>query len=183
MVRNNEDKYNINPIFEKRDLKVYYLTYCEVQSLGQNNKAGSLLLTLSTVFVGAGFAASPAWPFWVVGGLSGAISLYFLFIANRDILSEFTRLKEINKSPPVSLKKSGIKRAIYGANGTWLDITTRVKSARTEGGPVLVSNGLAGDDPLPGTVKTLRVTYKVNGEEFEKDFSEGTIIELPPGVY
>ncbi len=173
----------VNTTIEKRDLKFYILTHYEVQALGQNTILGTILLTLASIFVGAGFSAQNPIPFWVVGGASFLVSLYFLYVANRKIINELTRPKEFSTSPAVTLSESGVSKAMYGSSGTWIDITERVKAARNEGGPILVSNGLAGRDPVPGVVKILRVTYKVNGEGFEKDFTEGTVLELPAGVY
>jgi len=79
--------------------------------------------------------------------------------------------------------KLQIVKAEYGAGSTQKDVT---EALREQAGdlPVIVLasanyNSSLGGDPLPGTVKQLRVEYVINGKPGEASFEENTLIILP----
>jgi hypothetical protein len=42
-----------------------------------------------------------------------------------------------------------------------------------------VSNRLAGQDPVPGKVKTLELGFTIDGEVHEQSYTEGELISIP----
>jgi hypothetical protein len=54
-----------------------------------------------------------------------------------------------------------ILRAEYGSGGTWVDVTTRVRSlVREDSLNIRVTNDMLGGDPAPGSPKTLRLRVR-----------------------
>jgi hypothetical protein len=88
------------------------------------------------------------------------------------------------------LAKAGLERvkleivqAQYGAGSTQKDVTATLR--KQAGDLPLVSLGAAnynaafGGDPMPGSVKRLRVVYRINGKQGEATFAENAPIILP----
>jgi len=72
-----------------------------------------------------------------------------------------------------------IVKAVYGAESTWADVTEKVKAKVANGKlSVEASNDNFGD-PLEGTQKFLKVNYKLNGKELEKQADENATLEIP----
>ncbi len=76
--------------------------------------------------------------------------------------------------------KLQITTAEYGANNSWADVTGIV-SGNVRGGrlTMVVSNTNLGGDPLPGVVKTLKITYWDGGTTRTTAVGEGQTVELP----
>ena len=67
-----------------------------------------------------------------------------------------------------------ILAAYYGLNNNFADVTEKVRARQTTGGVQLPVNGESlGIDPLPGTVKVLRLYYRVNGEFNQGEWRDG----------
>jgi HEAT repeat protein len=81
---------------------------------------------------------------------------------------------------PVKLE---IVKAEYGAGATQKDVTETLRRCAGELPlitlPSLSFNASFGGDPVPGTVKQLKVQYKLNGKDGEATFAEDAIILLP----
>jgi HEAT repeat protein len=79
--------------------------------------------------------------------------------------------------------KLEIMKAEYGAGSNQRDVTAIVR--KHAGDLPLVSlpspsyNTVFGGDPAPGTVKQLRIRYRMNGKEGEAAFAEEALIVLP----
>ena len=75
--------------------------------------------------------------------------------------------------------KLEILEAKYGANGHFIDITSKlqdqIKNNRLE---IPLSNQIAGD-PINGIVKKGEITYKFNRKKFNISFNENDLISLP----
>ena len=96
-----------------------------------------------------------------------------------------------NDSPDVraQLAKAGLEplkveiiKALYGAGGTQRDVTAQLqKHAKGLAVIELPSqyNEVFGGDPIPGTIKTLKVQYRLNGKTGEATFDENAPISLP----
>lgn len=65
---------------------------------------------------------------------------------------------------PESTLPLEVKRAEYGREGHWLDVTKRVKEKETDGFIALHVDNDLGPDPAPGFGKSLRVTYSADGK-------------------
>ena len=74
-----------------------------------------------------------------------------------------------------------ITEAIYGSDeAKFIDVTEIIKSSVKDNNlKILLNNALFGDDPCPNVRKELRIKYELDGEEVEKTFGEGVIIEIP----
>lgn len=68
-----------------------------------------------------------------------------------------------------------ITEAKYGAENFWIDVTVKLAESMHKNGAVKVSNSIGGD-PKKGKKKTLHVSGIVDGVEFTKEFSEGTLL-------
>ena len=181
---------------EDREIVFYYLTKSEILSLKANTIIGDVFFAVGSIVFGAAFALDgPVVAlFIIVAMVCWLVSFVYYWLRNsltKDINvprspSISTASKEEQEPRKSSASKqntdSRILEAHYGAEGTWIDVTARLREAMTAGGTVLVSNGLAGQDPLPSTVKFLRVQYEYNNETWQKDYKEGSPVELPPGV-
>jgi class 3 adenylate cyclase len=73
-----------------------------------------------------------------------------------------------------------IIEAIYGTDKNSVDVTRELTS-QIKGSKIdtLVINQFLGGDPDPGVVKTLRVKYLRNGEDYTREVQEGARIQLP----
>lgn len=71
-------------------------------------------------------------------------------------------------------------RAEYGAGGTWVDVTARVRSlVRGDSLNMRVDNDTLGGDPYPGTVKTLRLRVRdESGRERDLSYREKDVIGM-----
>jgi hypothetical protein len=81
--------------------------------------------------------------------------------------------------PPDELR---IVSARYGAQDIWIDVTEQAK-ARITGNilEIRAGNHLAGDDPLFGVPKDLRIEYVVDGERETAVVREGATLRIPGG--
>ncbi|RYX82940.1 hypothetical protein EON83_16950 [bacterium] len=72
-----------------------------------------------------------------------------------------------------------IEKAEYGANEKWLDVTQQVSRAvRNNRLSIRSSNDIAGDLNYP-VVKTLKVTYTLNGQKYHTETVEGQMLKIP----
>lgn len=58
-----------------------------------------------------------------------------------------------------------IEKAEYGARDKWLDVTDTARKAVKDGQLRLRADNSLGPDPIHGVVKSLRVTYRIGGQE------------------
>jgi HEAT repeat protein len=79
--------------------------------------------------------------------------------------------------------KLEIVKAQYGAGGTQKDVTEALKKQAADVPMIALAsssyNEAFGGDPVPGTVKQLKIQYKINGKPGEASFSENALIILP----
>ena len=91
----------------------------------------------------------------------------------RDLLSE-AGLEKV---------KLEIVKAQYGAGNTHKDVTEAVKKQAADVPMITLAsssyNEAFGGDPVPGTVKQLKIQYKINGKAGEASFAENAVILLP----
>jgi len=72
-----------------------------------------------------------------------------------------------------------IRKAVYGIEGRYVDITMQVRSKVQNGKLYLpVNNNIAGD-PAPGHVKHLAIDVTVDGIDASYHFKENTVVVLP----
>lgn len=145
----------------------------------------SVLATLLTAkFDVAKFGISPElWKalFMIACVAALGFSIYFIVIVlyywKRGTVKEFiNKLK--NQTPPLSpAVQEGIliKSAKYGAEDTFIDVTTKISELiREENIAIKSSNELVdGDDPIVGKEKVLIVKYSINNVEKEIEIEEG----------
>ena len=92
-------------------------------------------------------------------------------------------VKELLTSAGMDKMKIEIVKAEYGAGTTQKDVT-EVLQKQIGDLPLIVLgsdgyNGSFGGDPVPGSVKQLKVQYKINGKAGEASFAENATIILP----
>ena len=92
-------------------------------------------------------------------------------------------VKELLTSAGMDKMKIEIVKAEYGAGTTQKDVT-EVLQKQIGDLPLIVLgsdgyNGSFGGDPVPGSVKQLKVQYKINGKAGEATFAENATIILP----
>lgn len=79
--------------------------------------------------------------------------------------------------------KLEIVKAEYGAGNTLKDVTEAVRKQAGEVPMITLAsesyNEAFGGDPVPGTVKQLKIQYKINGKSGEASFAENALIILP----
>ena len=72
-----------------------------------------------------------------------------------------------------------ILEAQYGAKGTWMDLTDRVRQSAEAGFVALVANGTMGvADPVPNETKTMRVRYQLDGQLHDELYHEGSFVYI-----
>ena len=72
-----------------------------------------------------------------------------------------------------------VLRAQYGGEEKWVDVTRKVRARVNDNVLVIqASNEIAGD-PAYGIFKVLRVKYKFQGAEHERECAEGQVLHLP----
>src|SRR5262249_11394907 len=79
--------------------------------------------------------------------------------------------------------KVEIVKAEYGAGAQQKDVTQSLKQ-HVSSLPLIALpspnySASFGGDPVPGTVKQLKVQYKINGKQGEASFAENAVIVLP----
>lgn len=81
---------------------------------------------------------------------------------------------------PVKLE---IVKAEYGAGANQKDVTEVVRKQAANLPLIMLSsasyNTSFGGDPAPGTVKQLKIRYRINGKQGEASFAENAVIVLP----
>ena len=110
--------------------------------------------------------------------------------ATEAMLVVASKLKDKGDEVKVLLSKAGLEKvkveivkAEYGAGDAQRDVTDILKNQ--VGDLQLVPlprpsyNASFGGDPAPGTPKTLKVQYRINGQEGEATFAENALIILP----
>jgi hypothetical protein len=79
--------------------------------------------------------------------------------------------------------KLEIIKADYGAGETRRDVTEVLRKHASDSPLVALPNGnyngSFGGDPSPGTVKQLRIQYRLDGKEGTANFAENALIFLP----
>ncbi len=72
--------------------------------------------------------------------------------------------------------------AKYGANNTWMDVTDRIKSlVRGKSLTFTVEFWYTVGDQSPGTPKSLRLSYRLNGKQIDKEFPHLAVVTLGSG--
>jgi HEAT repeat protein len=72
-----------------------------------------------------------------------------------------------------------ITKAEYGAQTTWVDVTEQlIGSMQDNGISIRAGNELAGSDPVPSVVKSLRVAYTLGGEAKNVAVPEGGQLQI-----
>ena len=92
-------------------------------------------------------------------------------------------VKELLTSAGIEKMKVEVLKAEYGAGTTQKDVT-EVLQKQTGDLPLIVLNsdsynGSFGGDPVPGSIKQLKVQYRINGKTGEASFAENATIILP----
>jgi len=78
---------------------------------------------------------------------------------------------------------SAIYDVIGGGEPKWVEVTARVNAQVAAGKrEISANNDLADGDPVPNSVKTLRVEYLSNGQRHTNDVAEKDSWELPAGA-
>jgi hypothetical protein len=79
--------------------------------------------------------------------------------------------------------KVQIVKAEYGSGSTLKDVTEMLQKLVSDSPLIALSsqnyNASFGGDPAPGTVKQLKVQYRINGKASEASFAENSLIILP----
>lgn len=73
-----------------------------------------------------------------------------------------------------------IVSAKYGAADHWLDVTDKARNAVREGKLSLRAGNELGPDPIHGTVKKLKIVYRLNGMEQSAEVGEGETVVIDP---
>jgi hypothetical protein len=71
-----------------------------------------------------------------------------------------------------------IKRAAYGAQGHYVDVTDRTRQLARDHQPFTVSNETFGVDPFPGRQKFLRISYLRGSVHRTRQYAEGAKVDL-----
>ncbi len=92
-------------------------------------------------------------------------------------------VKELLASAGIEKMKLEIVKAEYGSGATQKDVT-EVLQKQVGDLPLITLasasyNTSFGGDPLPGSVKLLKVQYTINGKAAEASFAEDALIVLP----
>jgi HEAT repeat protein len=91
------------------------------------------------------------------------------------LVAQLDKAKPAAESPAKVLV---IKKAEYGAQDKWVDVTDQLNAAMANNAlAVTAGNQLAGD-PINGVVKQLRVTYSLGGDERTVEVPENETLEL-----
>jgi HEAT repeat protein len=112
-------------------------------------------------------------------GLSTAREVGGAEVANA-LIEELGRIQP----PPAQAasKTLIIKKALYGAGNQRVDVTDKLAAAISNNAlTVEASNNLA-NDPAPGVVKELRITYSLGGEEKTAVVAENQTLQLGQGA-
>jgi HEAT repeat protein len=92
-------------------------------------------------------------------------------------------VKELIASAGIEKMSLEIVKAEYGSGATQKDVTAVLKKQAGDLPIItLVSasyNASFGGDPLPGSVKQLKIQYRINGKAAEASFAEDALIVLP----
>jgi hypothetical protein len=166
--------------YHAREISLYYLTAEEIDNLGTNSLWGTILTGCGTFFLGALFSeSSNRNTFLVLGTTLLLVSFIFHYQAIKSKRSIKQRKQTISDRAQAAAPNPTVVLAEYGADGTFVDVTERIASATENGSRPIVTNDLCGIDPVPNVHKTLRVRYIFHGEQFQKEFAEGSPIQLP----
>lgn len=104
--------------------------------------------------------------------------------SKREVVLEMDEIekktaKETEENVVVGPDNLRILEAIYGTTERKKDITQEIKALVKDNKlSIRASNDIAGD-PYPGVVKKLRIRYEFQGEELEKEYTEGELVNLP----
>ena len=92
-------------------------------------------------------------------------------------------VKDLLANAGIDKMKLEIVKAEYGSGATQKDVTAVVQKQVGDLPMItLVSasyNESFGGDPLPGSVKQLKIQYRINGKQAEAAFAEDALIVLP----
>lgn len=85
----------------------------------------------------------------------------------------------ISKRVKIRKRRFRVIKGTYGSADKSYDITQELNNAVVDNKLKLVlSNNIAGD-PHVGVVKTGRIKYEFDGRKYEKEYTEGDVIDLP----
>lgn len=175
----DKDKYLTGKV-QHREITFYLLMESEMSNLKSNTIVGDLLFAAAMIFFGAAFSNKGSTSTWIyLGALTLTLSFYFYWERKR-LIRRVTQPRDIPKVKGYTEKTPlNILKAEYGAGSQWIDVTDRLTRALHPGSTLMVTNGLAGSDPLPHVVKWLRVIFEIDGKRFVNEYLEGTAIVLP----
>jgi len=92
-------------------------------------------------------------------------------------------VKELLANAGIEKMKLEIVKAEYGSGATQKDVTEVLQKQVSDLPLITLASGSYntsfGGDPLPGSVKVLKVQYKINGKAAEASFAEDALIVLP----
>ncbi len=92
-------------------------------------------------------------------------------------------VKELIATAGIGKMKLEIVKAEYGSGATQKDVTAVLQKQAGDLPIITLAtasyNSSFGGDPLPGSVKQLKVQYKINGKAAEASFAEDALIVLP----
>ncbi len=118
---------------------------------------------------------------------AGSIFVVFRAKAAGDhLVSVLRQGPPLAEAPRVKRPELRILKAVYGAfpggNG-WMDVTKNVKAFLTGTNRLVpASNDMAGRDPIPNTVKALRVEFSANGKRQTAEVNENETWTAPAGA-
>ena len=71
-----------------------------------------------------------------------------------------------------------IIRAVYGAQGHYVDVTDRFRQLARDRHPFTASNETFGVDPYPGHQKRLKIYYRRGNTHQSQQYQEGSLVQL-----
>ncbi|MHB9068378.1 MAG: HEAT repeat domain-containing protein [Pirellulaceae bacterium] len=107
------------------------------------------------------------------------LSMAHLISGERITETLMAELAQSPDAPADETKTLAITKAEYGAQNTWIDVTEQLVGAMQDDGiSIRAGNELAGTDPVPGVVKSLRVAYTLGGQPQSVTVPEGGQLQL-----
>jgi hypothetical protein len=169
----------------------YVITEEKIEFFNNYSTELQLWLALSSLFIGAFLSNLPMFisnhddsnilviVIFYCSLVLSLISVAFLIKSGRKFSKIKSKLfiKIADFKVDTSLK---IIDAQYGANGSYVDITSQLSSKIINNTlNIKITNDLAPKDPVPGVAKEAKVKYSFNGEEKEIVVKEKEVLNLP----
>jgi hypothetical protein len=70
-------------------------------------------------------------------------------------------------------------KAVWGAASTWVDVTQKIQDVISGGRTIIEATTRVFEDPICGRTKTLKITYRLRGNERTDSILEGECFNLP----